>query len=253
MPARPIPVTEADLIEIFSSIQGEGPLIGFRQLFIRFAGCNLSCQYCDTPFAPVAECRVETSPGSELFHGVPNPFGREKVERLVKNWVEFHPGLHHSLSLTGGEPLLHRTVLHDWLPALRQYLPIYLETNGTLPEQLALLLPLVDFISMDIKLPSTSAQGDLWDKHRDFLRIAKAKPTFVKVVFDRQTPLAEIERAATLVAETAPEVDLILQPRTLPEGIDLTTQDLLKAQQAAAAIHRRTRIIPQTHNFLGLI
>ena len=39
---------DAPIIEIFSSIQGEGLLIGERQIFVRFAGCNLDCTYCDT-------------------------------------------------------------------------------------------------------------------------------------------------------------------------------------------------------------
>ncbi|MDX9694125.1 MAG: 7-carboxy-7-deazaguanine synthase QueE, partial [Methanothermobacter sp.] len=39
----------APIMEVFSSIQGEGLLVGCRQIFIRFAGCNLNCKYCDTP------------------------------------------------------------------------------------------------------------------------------------------------------------------------------------------------------------
>ncbi|MCL5059022.1 MAG: 7-carboxy-7-deazaguanine synthase QueE, partial [Actinobacteria bacterium] len=39
---------KAAVREIFSSVQGEGPYVGTRQIFIRFDGCNLSCRYCDT-------------------------------------------------------------------------------------------------------------------------------------------------------------------------------------------------------------
>jgi len=253
MPARPIPVTEADLIEIFSSIQGEGPLLGFRQLFIRFARCNLNCDYCDTPFKPVAQCQVESAPGSERFNDWQNPVSSQQIETLVKDWTTEHPGLHHSISLTGGEPLLHQQVLADWLPKLRPYLPIYLETNGTLPEQLSSLLPLIDYISMDIKLPSISGQGALWDQHRDFLKIACQKETFVKVVISAKTPVDEVLQAAHLVADISPKSDFILQPYTGPTGIDCSTQTLLEMQQIASKIHPRTRVIPQTHNFLGVL
>ncbi len=253
MPARPTPVTRADLIEIFSSIQGEGPLIGFRQLFIRFARCNLACDYCDTPFKTVPECTVETAPGSETFVDWQNPVSDRRIEALVRDWTSSQPGLHHSISLTGGEPLLHAQVLSDWLPKLRNFLPIYLETNGTLPDQLSALLPLIDFISMDIKLPSLAGQGDLWDVHREFLQIARQKQCFVKVVLDPQTPREEVLQAAKLVAETAPESEFILQPYTGPEGINLSTQNLLETQQAVATLLPRVRVIPQTHNFLGVL
>jgi len=44
---------KAAIYEIFESIQGDRILVGVRQLFVRFAGCNLSCCYCDTPAARV--------------------------------------------------------------------------------------------------------------------------------------------------------------------------------------------------------
>ena len=42
------------LKELFASIQGEGPLVGYKQIFIRLCGCNLKCKYCDTDFDELA-------------------------------------------------------------------------------------------------------------------------------------------------------------------------------------------------------
>ena len=45
----------AKIREIFTSIQGEGPFVGYKQLFVRFSKCNLNCKYCDTDFSPEFE------------------------------------------------------------------------------------------------------------------------------------------------------------------------------------------------------
>ncbi len=246
-------MTDAQLIEIFSSIQGEGPVLGYRQLFVRFAECNLNCAYCDTPFQPVAGCRVETEPGSGDYREIPNPLGMPTLIELVADWVRRYPGLHHSLSLTGGEPLVQHRLLADWLPELRKFLPIYLETNGTLAQELEPLLPLIDIIAMDIKLPSLSGEGELWNLHRDFLALAASKQAFVKVVFGRRSPAKELEQAARLVAEVAPQIELILQPLSGPGGIEFSARELLDAHRLVAAIHPASRVIPQTHNILGVL
>ena len=78
MPATP--PTEAQLIEVFSSIQGEGLLVGCRQVFLRLALCNLDCGYCDTPFAnrwPNAGSRMLPARGN--FRSLANPVALETL------------------------------------------------------------------------------------------------------------------------------------------------------------------------------
>lgn len=253
MPAPAIPPTEAQLIEIFSSIQGEGLLVGCRQIFVRLALCNLSCAYCDTPFAPQASCRIEDAPGSGNFRSLPNPVALETVFNILFDWERQAAGIHHSISLTGGEPLAQGEVLREWLPALRKILPLHLETNGTLPAELEPLLPHLDSIAMDIKLPSVTGTATPWQEHRDFLALARGKDCQVKAVVSEETPAEEVEMAARTVQEVAPEVPLILQPLTREGTIAISARMLLDLQTVAARIHPAVRVIPQTHRFIDLL
>ena len=94
----------ANLIEIFSSIQGEGKYIGCRQIFIRMADCNLNCAYCDTNFKRGDFCNVETSAGSMTFEQIKNPLDAAQVAEIIRRFNSQVPT--HSVSFTGGEPLL---------------------------------------------------------------------------------------------------------------------------------------------------
>lgn len=96
-----------NLVEIFTSIQGEGVNLGKSANFIRFAGCNLKCPWCDTIWNKTNE--VLTKEQIE-----------EKLDKSVKLVV-----------LTGGEPTIQKN-----LPELIDYLThlgyqITMETNGT--------------------------------------------------------------------------------------------------------------------------
>jgi organic radical activating enzyme len=252
----PVPATQeakAPLVEIFSSIQGEGILVGCRQIFIRFAGCNLDCRYCDTDYVAGEYCRVENPPGSGNQICIDNPIGLAQVYELIEQWCEQSPTAHHSISLTGGEPLQQHQVLNEWLPELRKLLPIYLETNGTLPNELEQILEYLDWISMDIKLNSLSGAITPWDEHRRFLQLANQRNCYVKMVVAENSRDLEIQLGAELVAGVSSEIPLILQPVTLNDQVAISTRRLLEMQQFVSVIHANVRIIPQTHRFLGLL
>jgi organic radical activating enzyme len=243
----------ADLIEIFSSTQGEGLLVGLRQVFVRFYGCNLSCAYCDTEStSPPLNCQLEGTPGRHDFIKTANPVSLERVLGLLTGWQRGWPGIHHSISITGGEPLLNHEILLGWLPQLRQLLPICLETNGVLPVALSLLIAHVDYVSMDVKLPSTCGSETLWEEHRDFLRIASRKKVFVKAVIDNTTEEWEIVRTSEMIAGVAREIPLILQPVTRADGtVGMSALKMLELQELAGGFLAEVRVIPQTHKFIG--
>jgi 7-carboxy-7-deazaguanine synthase len=127
-----------NIAEIFTSIQGEGTYSGYPTVFIRLAGCNLRCLYCDTQNAQ-----------SE---------GGKEMDSLVIAQEVFRSGVTH-VCITGGEPLLQTNVLFSLLSILHDsgYI-ISIETNGTIDFR-----PLQPFssICMDVKCPSSGEKSDL--------------------------------------------------------------------------------------------
>lgn len=243
------------LSEIFSSIQGEGYLAGRRQVFIRLAECNLDCSYCDTDHAKEDSCRIETSPGSMEFNRIPQPLALPYVQAVVKQWCERLPGAHHSISVTGGEPLLYAESLVELLPLLRPLLPIHLETNGTMHIALEQVVPHLDYVSMDMKLPSTSGCTEhLWGLHRDFLRLSVGHNASVKIVISNASTLDEIRQVSDIISEVDPATPLFLQPLSAADGgIGISVAHLLRLQEAASARLPDVRVIPQMHRMLGAL
>ena len=253
MPVPVIPSNEAQLLEVFSSIQGEGGLIGCRQIFVRMAGCNLDCAYCDTDFSPQDYCRIEDAPGSGQFRNVSNPVSLEVLAGIISGWVERSPGMHHSISLTGGEPLLQLDVLKEWLPVLRDILPVHLETNGTCPEALETLVPHIEWISMDVKLSSVTRVETPWQLHRSFLEKAIKTNVWIKAVISEETPEREMLDLGKFVHHIAPDATICLQPVTRRGKVEMCNEHLLTLQTSLSEVHKNIRVIPQTHVFLGLL
>ncbi len=100
--------------EIFLSIEGEGIRTGAPAVFIRLFGCNLRCSYCDSMYAVERNDFQEMSP--------------EEVFQKVKSFNT------HFVTLTGGEPLIHKDV-EVLLKMLDDYgFEVNIETNGTQPK-----------------------------------------------------------------------------------------------------------------------
>lgn len=243
----------ADLVEIFSGIQGEGGCCGARQVFVRTWGCNLKCHYCDTPsFAvPGPTARLEQTPGRRNFRAAPNPVAAEEALAAI---LALGPTVHHSLSFTGGEPLLREQFLAALWPRLKEVGGrIYLETNGTMPRVLERLLPWVDIISMDLKPPSSTADIAVWDKHWEFLAIARQKELYLKIIVTPDTSTEEFEFAVRRVAQMDRRLPLFLQPVTPygPVTAAPTFQQIYAWQDLAARHLDTVRMIPQVHKLLG--
>ena len=231
--------TTARIIEVFSSIQGEGIYVGQPHLFIRFWDCNLKCHYCDTDYrGPYTEMTMTDLEG--------------RVSQLL---VE--GGAHDAVSLTGGEPLLWWQFLTGLLPHLQAMgQRTYLETNGTLAKPLAEVLEWVDVIAMDLKPSSATADRTTWAEHTAFLNVAlrAARPVelFVKVIVTPETTDDDLEQAVTLIAETGRTIPFVLQPVT-PHGpvtAAPSPAQLTRWLQRARTRLDDVRVIPQIHPLL---
>ena len=226
----------AKILEVFRSIQGEGKYVGTPQVFVRFFECNMHCVWCDTPSSI-----GDTKRNYQEING----------EDLLKRVDALYEGCH-SVSITGGEPLLQKDFLKNFCHALKaSQKRVYLDTNGTLPQALQEIIKDVDIIAMDIKLPSSTRQKAFWQEHKEFLQIASGKEVFIKTVVSLGTHPEEVLKAARLVARVDRKILFILQPNYFEMKKDLIDQCVVW-QKESAKILKDVRILPQVHKFMKL-
>ncbi len=242
--------SQAPIIEIFSSFQGEGIHVGERHLFVRFQDCELSCKWCDTPASFVENkfCRVETPPFSKKVRHYPNPISVSLLNEILAGFDET------TIAITGGEPLQKCSFLKEWLSSLKEK-RILLETAGVHVSELQEIIEWVSIVSMDIKLPSSTGMHPWWREHESFLKIARQKEVYVKVVVTQETEDRHLERAASLVAAIDPEIPFILQPASVTakfRAVPLSEQ-LSRWWEMAKICLADVRVIPQIHKQLGIL
>jgi 7-carboxy-7-deazaguanine synthase len=239
------------LSEIFVSFQGEGAHVGFRHLFIRLAGCNLRCRYCDTPDSLERTATYTVSADGGPPQVERNPVSAPDLANLITLLLKREAPID-ALALTGGEPLAQSEFLRAVLETGCFHVPVLLETNGVLPQRLRQVLPLVSIISMDIKLPSNAGEGTFWEEHAEFLRLAQAKDLYVKILVDWTTAGEDVAHAASLVAAIASNVPVFMQPIVDAAGIQLIDAEKLMRLYLVARQHLSSiRVLPQTHKQIG--
>ena len=246
---------KAKIKEIFSSVQGEGLYMGCKQIFIRFCACNLNCFYCDTDFYP-----TNINDKNTFFDFEPD----ELVKYLEDN---FDIESTHSISLTGGEPLIWAEFLKEFIPLMRKNhnTKFYLETNGTINDNAKIVLPLIDILASDIKLPSCSGVNNSFELHDKFYSVVKNSKnyegqtfnvsngnSFAKVVFDKGVGGNDNEITKTIALAKKYDFEIILQPRMIEDKMSVNTEFIMDIFEKFVTKYKHTRLIPQVHKFINI-
>jgi 7-carboxy-7-deazaguanine synthase len=220
--------------EAFTSIQGEGLRVGQRMSFVRFSGCNLSCNYCDTKEAQKME-----GPFLHEGHIFNNPIEADfLIDKISERYV----------AITGGEPLLQIYFLRELCERVKSLDKcLYLDTNASLPDNLQDVFDFFDTICLDFKIPSATGRPKLWKEHERSLMAVKEKDVFVKIVINENFLPAELDATCQIISAINKDIPLVIQPvfgQRVPNILDL--------QEKALGFLSDVRVIPQIHKYLYL-
>ena len=198
---------------IFYSLQGEGRNTGRATVFVRFAGCNLRCPFCDTEFDTYTEMTAE---------------------EIIAKAASLHPSSSTSLTLivlTGGEPTLQVDEAFVDLLHSAGY-EVAMESNGTRPAPQNL-----DWLTVSPK------DGGKWK-----VESGKRIPDEIKVVFDEHTD--EQLSSFLLPLSTSRRPILFLQP--CDTGDPERNATIVKACVEYIKQHPQWRLSLQTHKLIGI-
>ncbi|MBD3189396.1 MAG: radical SAM protein [Candidatus Heimdallarchaeota archaeon] len=254
MPTKNQPLNEEEtredgyIIEIFSSFQGEGGSVrgscfGKRQIFIRFAGCDLQCRWCDTPNAlnpkyPI--CRVETVPGTWEFTKYENPVSQEFV---IEQVLGLSTRDFHSVALTGGEPTYDEQFFSKIVHKLYDLeLPVFLETAGYQPKRIKRVAKLLSYACVDIKDRSAECTKNesreaLINKELETITLLTnySVKVFAKLVVTEETKLEDVRMIADKIRELV--VPIVIQPVTPTKKVAaISNQKLFKISETMGEV-----------------
>jgi len=249
------------MAEVFNSWQGEGGSVpgsafGRRQVFVRFAGCDLHCQWCDSKefidASRVSRWRYEVEPFTGRFEYRPNP---AELDEVVEAITRLDTGDIHSISYTGGEPTLQVKPLKTLMERMKSLgFDNFLETHGGLPELVREVAPFTDYASVDIKDETAKATDDwrsLVLREVESIRILRGAgaKVYAKLVVTSETKVENVRWYAELLKGIAP---LVIQPR---EPIEIEQRRLMELYREAALILGRKNVglSFQVHKYLNVL
>lgn len=220
--------------EIFgATIQGEGSLIGKQTIFVRIAGCDYRCTWCDTMYAV-----------DPIHKPTWNKMSSEAVFDEIETLTQGHPIL---ITLSGGNPALQDFNTLIDLGRAKGY-TFAMETQGSVaPDYLSRL----NYLTLSPKPPSSQEDTD-WEKLDHSVQLAPAHAHLKVVIADEQD-----YQYAKLVAQRYPQLPITLQPCNLDTSdedsanIDALNDQLKWIMQRCQQDHWYTpTLLPQLHVLL---
>lgn len=220
--------------EIFGpTLQGEGPWQGKPTIFLRLGRCNLSCNYCDTPYTwdwarydPKSELTTLTLP--EII---------SKIEQLAGDNLR-------RLIVSGGEPLLQQKNLIRLLTALRMAgWKIGIESNGTISPEPA-LLDAIDLLAISPHLPANAGEMKGAIDLPKLGKILQQPKTILKIVVGSEASLQEAIELVTKIEIDNQKV-WVMPEGTTPTEIITRTQHL-----ATIAIQHTWNLSTRLHTLI---
>lgn len=244
---------KADIYEIFNSVQGEGPYLGTRQLFVRFVGCPLSCIYCDTEEARKSCNKVKVDFTNTTYEEV-NPLTATKLQKIIRNlWTSSTK----HVTLTGGEPLLYPEFILELSSMCEK--PFYLETNAIFWRHARQIKDVIDVAACDVKLPEHKSSEDYVSLLNDELKTIKlfndfGVAVFVKMIIMKETSKESLIPVLITLCKINPDLLLVLQPVTPSNKVHAppSNQQLFELMDLAGNYLSHIRLIPQMHKKLKL-
>ncbi|OSS41407.1 Queuosine Biosynthesis QueE Radical SAM [Desulfurella amilsii] len=205
------------ICEIFYSLQLEGAMLGYPAVFVRFSGCNLNCDFCDTKYA----------------------FDEYKIMSLLEVEEVVSSYRCKRIIFTGGEPLLHASFIELFIKQFKKKYEFFLETNGTIWVDFA-----SEFDHIVVSPKFDSLNYEVLENYKTLKNVE------FKILVQNAQSLKDIEtffKNLNLISATIQPIYFSNEP--LNKFIK-RTQDIVEAFKKSNLANSNVRLIIQNHKII---